>query len=404
MQYHYVASEPSGRIREGDIDAANPAAVLEILAKDGLRPISIKVAGVMGLGGRRGLLSFFQRITVMDKVFMTKYLALMLKVGTDIFKAIDILVEDIEKPIIRSFLLEVRSNLEKGRPFYVTFANYPQFFSPVFISLIKAGENSGTLERSLEQLASDLEREYNLRRKVVSAFIYPALLFTASVSIVVLLLTVVVPRLGGVFASADIEPPAITRFLLNLSEFLRSYILAILIAFAGLVFALFSFKRSSLGRMVIARLYERLPIIKNLIKKLAITRFATTLASLMRGGIPILEALEITGEAVGNETFRRALLRISREEVAKGSSLGAAFRKEEIFPRAVSNLIAIGEKAGHTDEILQTLSGFYESEVDATLKTLVSLLEPALLLGIGILVGIIAVAVILPIYQLVSKF
>jgi len=404
MQYHYVASEPTGRIREGDVDAQSPAAVLEMLAKDGLRPISIKVAGVTGLAGRRGLLTFFQRITVMDKVFLTKYLALMLKVGTDLFKAIDILVEDIEKPVIRSFLLEVRANLEKGRPFYVTFANYPQFFSPVFVSLIKAGENSGTLERSLEQLSADLEREYNLRRKVVSAFIYPGLLFTASVGIVLLLLTVVVPRLGGVFAGAGIEPPFITRFLLNLSEFLRTYILAILMGLAGLAFGLFSFRRSQLGRAALARLYERLPVLKDLIKKLAITRFAATLASLMRGGIPILEALEITGDAVGNETFRQALLRISREEVSKGSSLGAAFRKEEIFPRTVSNLIAIGEKAGHTDEILQTLSGFYESEVDATLKTLVSFLEPALLLGIGILVGVIAVAVILPIYQLVSKF
>jgi type II secretory pathway component PulF len=227
---------------------------------------------------------------------------------------------------------------------------------------------------------------------------------TASVGIVIILLTFVVPRMAGVFEGANIEPPGVTLFLIGLGNFLRTYIFALLIGFMGLVFGFFAFRRSAVGRLVLSRFYERVPILKDLIKKLAVTRFSATLASLMRGGLPILEALEITSDAVGNESFRQALLRISREEIAKGSSMGAAFRKEEIFPRTVSNLIAIGEKAGHTDEILETLSGFYEAEVDSTLKTLVSFLEPALLMGVGLLVGLIAVAVILPIYQLVSKF
>jgi len=402
MQFRYTATDKSGKIREGDIDAASVADVLAFLGKNEWKPLSIKPVRAVFTMGR---LSRFEKITLEDKLFLTKYLSLMLKVGTDLFKAIDILMEDFQKAIIRRFLLEVRTNLEKGNQFYVSFANHPEVFSPVTVSLIKAAETSGNLEKTLNDISEDIAKEADLRAKVKAALVYPTLLLVASLAIVLLLVTFVLPRIASIFAETGAKIPLYSRIVLGVGLFLNTYVWFLMPFAAGLVFGLwFFFFKTPSGKTALHNILQKIPVVRDLYKKLALERFASTLSSLLKAGIPLLEALEITADAVGHEEFHAALVRISRENIARGVTIGDAFRKEQVFPRVVTNLMAIGERAGHLEEILGTLSDFYAKEIDASLKSLVSFLEPALLVGIGAVVATIALSVIVPIYQLVGQY
>jgi len=404
MRFHYIASQPNGKVVEGDFEASGSAEVLEYLANQGLRPISIKVVkGVEEVG--RGLFIFRKGITVTDKVFLTKYLSLMLKVGTDLLQAIDILIADLENPTIKALLIEIRGNLEKGRPFYSTFLKYPKYFSPVFVNLIKAGETSGNLEKVFEDLSISLERDQDLQRKIKSSLTYPIILLIASFAILIILVSFAIPKIATVFDTANIKPPLFSRIVISAGLFISHYIWPILIFFAIIGFFIwYLFIKSPSGKRILYQFALKLPIIKNVLKQLALQRFASTLSSLLKAGLPILDALEITSQTVGYGEMRDSLLRISREGIARGLTVGEAFRREAVFPRTVVNLMAISEKAGHIEDILSTLATFYGGEVETAVKTLVSFLEPALLVGMGIIVGTIAISVIVPIYQLVGQF
>lgn len=403
MQFHYIASRPDGKVIEGETDAQGMAEVLEIIASKGLRPISVKPVRTLAQGVRSRF--FTERINISDQVFLTKYLGLMLKVGTDLFNAIDILIADFDKPSVKALLLEMRSNLEKGKPFYATFANYPKIFSPVFINMIKAGESSGNLEKVFDDLSVSLEREQSLRNRIKGALVYPVLLMVASVLILILLVSFALPKIAGIFLTGGFQPPLFSRVVFAIGLFFGDNLWLILsIMISGGTTFWFFFSRNIIFRRVVTRFVRKLPVIREIIRRVGVQRFASTLSSLLKSGLPIVDSLEITADAVGNEEIKTALMRISREGISKGLTIGEAFKREEAFPKVVTNLIAISEKSGHVEEILDTLSHFYESEIDASLKTLVALLEPLLLLGIGVIIAVIALAIIVPIYQLVGQF
>lgn len=402
MRFHYTASQPTGKIIEGNFEANGPAEVLEYLANQGLRPISIKV--VKGVGEvSRGLI-FRQSITINDKVFLTKYMSLMLKVGTDLLRAIDILITDLDKPAVKALLIEIRGALEKGLPFYSTFSKYPKYFSPVFINLIKAGEASGNLERVFEELSVSLEKEQDLRRKIKSALTYPVILLIASFSVLVLLVIFAVPKIATIFSSFNTKPPLFSKIVISAGLFIGDYIwfiLAILVATGVSLWYLFA--KTTSGKRILYQFILKIPVINIVLKQMALQRFAATLSSLLKAGLSILDSLEITAQTVGFEDLKNSLMRISREGVAKGLTIGEAFRREAAFPRVVVNLMAISEKAGHIEDILSALSDFYGGEIEAAIKTMVGFLEPVMLIGIGLIIGTIAMAVIVPIYQLVGQ-
>ncbi len=403
MRFHYIASQPNGKIVEGDMEADGAAEVLVYLAGQGLKPVSLKIVKTVEEVSRWKFLS--QTVTVADKVFLTKFLALMLKVGTDLFKAVDILIADFEKPVLKSLLIEIRGALEKGQPFYSTFAKYPKYFSPVFINSIKAGEASGKLENVFEKLSVSLQKEQELRHKIRASLAYPILLLVVSMLILILLTSFALPKIANIFTSGGFKPPTFSKIVFAVGLFIGKYVWFILSLLAVLIIAAwFFFGKTLIGRNILNTVSVKLPIIRGVMKQLAIQRFASTLSSLLYSGLAILDALEITADAVGFKEIKDSLIRISREGISKGSTLGDAFRQEAVFPRAVVNLIAISEKAGHLEQVLQTLADFYESEIEASIKSLVSFLEPVLLLGIGLIVGIIALSIIVPIYQLVGQF
>ncbi|HOX21383.1 MAG TPA: type II secretion system F family protein [Candidatus Paceibacterota bacterium] len=401
MLFHYTAYNKEGKTVEGDGDFQDSAAVLDFLKNQGLTPIKLsaiktsksKLKGVLG-----------SPISTVDKLFLTKYLSLMLKVGTDIFKAIDILIADFKKPAVRALLMEIRKNLEAGKPFYTTFANYPRIFSPVFINLIKAGEASGNLEQVFANLSTSLGAERELNSRVRSALTYPALLISASLAILIMLVTFVIPRMASMFMESDMKIPVVTKFIFNVSFFFQANGLWLFGALAVIIVALIIFFRlTKAGRLIFSRLIYKIPLVSDILKKIAYQRFGNTFGSLMRSGLPILENLEITATTVGNEEMKQALLRVAREKIVRGMTLGEAFREEEIFPQTIRTLISIGEKAGHTEEVLSSLSDFYQTEIDNSIKSMMAVFEPVMLLFIGVVVGGIALAVIMPMYQFVGQ-
>ncbi len=401
MNFYYVAIQPGGKIVKGNIEAESSAEVLEWMASQGLRPISVKALKGLEIKGLQSV--FGQPINISDKVFLVKYLALMLRVGTDLFHAVDILISDFDKEAVKALLIEVRENLRKGRPFYTTFSKYQNVFSPVFVNLIKAGEASGNLEKVFEDLSESLEKEKDLRNKVKSALIYPIILLVTAFFIMILMTAFVLPRIAKVFAETNINPPLFSRIVFKIGLFFGDNVLIILPLMAGIIFGLWYFLfKTDFGHKVFTRFINRLPVINVLTQRIALQRFAATFASLLRAGLPIIESLEITADAVGSEELKSALLRISREGVLKGVTVGEAFKKEPYFPKVVVNLIAVSEKAGHMEEVLETLSDFYTSEIDSSIKMLVAFLEPMLLIFIGLVVAILAVSIITPIYQLVT--
>src|SRR3990167_1902552 len=233
MRFQYTALQSNGKIIEGNYEAENPAEVLKHLASQGLKPISLKV--LKSAEKEMGVQIFKRSITVVDRVFLTKYLSLMLKVGTDLLRAIDILIADFDKPALKALLIEIRLGIEKGQPFYSTFLRYPKFFSPVFVNLIKAGETSGNLEQILNQLSTSLQREQDLRNKIKAALTYPMLLLIASFIILFLLVSFALPKIAGVFSSSGFEPPMFSKIVFTIGLFIGKYVLVIAISLVTII-------------------------------------------------------------------------------------------------------------------------------------------------------------------------
>ena len=402
MLFHYSAADKNGKISEGDLEVDDFNQALQYLASRELRPISVKP---LKAGVDEGVRHVFGHINLTDKIFLVRYLALMLKVGTDLLSAINILIADFDKPAMKGFLIEVRDNLGRGQPLYTVFAKYPKIFSSVFISLVRAAESSGNLQETFEELGVSLGREAQLRSTVRAALIYPAILLFTSLSIFIFLVTFALPKIATVFQEGGIKAPVFSRVVFAIGLFLNQHIAAFGITAVVIVgAAVFVFWKTRAGRVLIQRFFSRLPLIKKVYHELAIQRFAATTSSLMRAGLPIVQTLNIAADTVNVEEFRFSLKRISQEGLMKGLTVGEAFKRESIFPRLVTNLIAVSEKAGHLEDVLQTLADFYASRVEAAIKSLVSFLEPMLLLFMGLLVGLVAISIIIPIYQLTSQF
>ncbi len=402
MLYHYLAATAEGKILEADLDADDLSQVLQFLAGKELRPVSVKpVKQAQGSAWN----IFASGINTGDKVFLTKYLSLMLKVGTDLLAAIGILIEDFDKPAMKNLLLEVRENLTKGRPFHEAFAAHPREFSGVFVNLVRAAEASGNLQQTFEDMSKSLERDAELQSRTRSALIYPVILLCVSILVFLFLVTFALPKIAKVFLESGVQPPTFSRIVFAIGLFVNDYIWVIgLVLLVTVIPSLYFFLKNPVGRKMASRIASRLPLVHKLYRDMAVQRFASTFSSLLKAGLPIMQATQITADVVGAEEFRLSLIRIADEGLAKGLTIGDAFRREAVFPRVVTNLVAISEKAGHLQEVLETLAEFYAANVDSNVRALVAVLEPLLLIFMGLLVGSIAVAIIVPIYQLSSQF
>lgn len=402
MEFLYTIATQEGTTRKGVLEAESAKGAVAALRAQGFVVLSLKMkkeARAFGKKFRRRL----TRFPTIQRVFFARHLALILRAGLPIDKALQILQSQERNTSVRRVLQEMLALIQRGESFSSTLARYPTMFSLLFVSVVRWGEIGGTLVESLEHLASQLEKDHDLRVKVRSAFVYPVIVIGATFALGVIMAIFILPRLIGLFEALRVDLPLSTRLFLATARFFLRYGIFVLIVFPVFIIGTTVFFRAKFARPFVHRVLLRLPVFGPLVQQVNLARFDRILGSLIRSGIPIVEALEITSQSLGNLLFQRALTSL-KNTAREGVPLGREIGRYPLFPPIQAQMIVVGEATGRLSEVLLYLAEFTERDVDARTKNLSVAIEPMLLIFIGVIVGGVAVAVITPIYQLVGSF
>ncbi|MBM2820874.1 MAG: Type secretion system protein, type pilus assembly protein PilC [Candidatus Berkelbacteria bacterium] len=396
--FEYIAADSGGNIKKGEMEATDRPAVIDFLKSEDL--LVVKVTEKSSPLGKKIL--FNKKISYLDKINLTGNLATMLKAGVNLTTALEIIATESTNRHFQIVLNDLKFDVENGKSLSEGLGHYPKDFDKIFVNMIQAGEASGKMEESLARLNIQLKKEYSLISKVKNALIYPAVLIGGVLGVLVLIITFVIPKLVTVFASSTLKIPITTRILFGLAR-IASYkpvlTIIVLIIFIGICVFLI---RLSVVKRALNRALFRLPISNSLLKNIELVRFCRTTGSLLGSGIPIGEALDIAASGMNLPIYKNIVLD-AKDKIIKGVSLANAFRgTEKYFPGLLVSVINVGEKTGQLDKLLQDLADFYEEQADNTLKTLSSLIEPILLVIVGLLIGGMAISIIIPIYQLIG--
>ncbi len=396
----YTAINDQGEITSGELETVDIKAVTDYISRQGLTSISVKPKKDLN---NHFTNLFSSGISQQEKIILTKHLSTMIKSGLSLKEGIETILNDTKKKAFKKVLTEAKFDLEKGQPLSVTFKKYPNFFSNIFVALIKAGESSGTLEKSLDYLGIQLKKDYKLKQKIKGAMAYPFVLIAASIAVIFIMMVFVVPKLTKVFAQSDLELPWTTQLIIKISDFVSGNIYLIICFFIAISFSLLYFRKKKKVQNIISEIIFKIPFVSELYIKIILVRFIRTFGILLSSGINILKALDISAETVGYNKYYKAIKELGKE-IGHGVSISNSMRKRrDLFPYMMINMVSVGEKTGNLDSILNELAIFYEEEVDNSIKNLVSLIEPLLLLVMGLIVAAIAFSVIMPIYQLVGS-
>ncbi len=400
--YRYIISTKQGQIQKGEIEAVDQPSAVDALRKKGLLIISLEEKKKFFLRPEK-LLSLLGFVSNLEKVTFTKRLALMLKAGLTLNDSLRILKDQTVSFQMKRIIGHLVKMVEDGRPFSSGLARYPRIFSEFYVNIVQAGEKSGNLEENLEHLAGQLMKDFELRRRIKSAMAYPLVVLSATLILGVSLSLLVFPKLSRLFKNFKVELPLLTRMLLAVTDFLQHWALYTGLAVIGLVFILHWILRRKIVRPYWHKFILKLPLFGKIAQNLNLARFSRILGSLLKSGLPIVQSLEITANTLNNFSFKIGLKKVN-QEIEKGEKFSKSlFVYPALFPPMVFQMIAVGEKTGRLDETLFYLAEFYDGEVDTATKNLSAILEPFLLIVIGIVVGGVALAVITPLYQLTAS-
>jgi type IV pilus assembly protein PilC len=397
--FQYVARGRDGKRQSGTLAADSRQVVAQMLLTRGL--IAENVQEVTKTG-KKAASSSNTRVKTTELLIFTRQLSTIIGAGLPLLQGLDILAEQTDNAGFAGVITQIGQDVEGGLSFSDALRKFPRAFPDLFVSMVRAGEAGGDLDGVLLQLADYLESMEELKRRIKSAMTYPVVAFSMIVLIAAGLIYWVVPQFAEIFASFGRELPAPTRILIGLSEGMRSWKSLIFVAAAiGLVIAVKVYAKTQSGRYNLDVFKLRIPVFGSLIRRVSISRFTRTLSTLTRSGVAILQALEIVERTAGNEVFARAV-RMAGDSVRSGETLAEPLARSEQFPAMVTRMIAVGEKTGALEQMLAKISDFYDSEVKATVDSLTSLIEPILILMMGLVVGSIVVALFMPILQLSS--
>lgn len=403
-KYIYESYNKDNEIIHGEYEASSHTEVVEYLNRHHLTPVSI--TSLHAQDESRGILSIqlFDSLNSVDIMFLVRNLATTVKAGLSVVESLDILIQDTEKRIMKKVLQGAQAVIRNGKPLSEGFDAYKDSFPPIFIGMLKAGEVSGQLDTTLAELAHYLSKEYALRHKVKSALTYPVILLVASMTVVTLMLMFVLPRLARSFISSGISLPWITQVLLFISGVLTwSFVLDIIVA-VGILWFFVYFRTTKIGKMFFFLIISRMPVARDLIKKIALVRFTRTFGNLIGSGLSVIQSLMISSQSINHMSYQYAIEHVI-DDIKNGISISESLNKyPKLFPHLLISLAVVGERTGSLKNVLITFADFYEEEVDYTLKELTAVIEPVLLLVMGLMIGAIAIAIILPIYQLVGHF
>ncbi len=391
--FKYVAKNKDSRTVAGKIAADNKTAVIEELRKREFVIISIdevKEAASKQKAFRS------KKIKADEIVIFSRQLATMVEAGIPIMQGIDALQDQVTHPAFKRVLMNVRDDIQHGNSLSAAFAKHPAVFDTLYVNMIKVGETGGVLSKILDRVSSYLEKTLRLKRKVQSALIYPIVVVCMAIIITTVLLVKVVPTFAGIYASFNRELPAMTQMLVTISDILRKDLLWIVAGIVLIAMGLKQWHKTPQGALIIDRSILRLPIFGDLLRKVAISRFSRTLATLIQSGVPILESLEIVGKTIGNRLLELTIEDV-KTSVREGESLAAPLNKSGVFPPMVTRMIGIGEKSGQMEKMLLKIAEFYDDQVDAAVEGLTSIIEPLIIGILGIVIGFIVIALFLPI-------
>ncbi len=401
--FSYVARDTKGTKHRGTINADSRQNALQQLQLKGLEVDKLVEEEKKFFGLSFGGSAKLRKVKTADLLVFTRQLSTIVSAGLPLLQGLDILADQTEDPNFSAVINSIAQDVEAGETFSDALRKYPRAFPELYVSMVRAGEAGGDLDGVLMQLADYLEASEDLKRRIRSAMTYPVVAFSMIILIATGLVIFVVPQFAEIFGSFGKKLPAPTQFLINLSHALRTvYAWVIIIgSIIGIIAFLRIYGSTEIGRYNLDQLKLRLPIFGDLIRKVSISRFTRTLSTLIRSGVPILQALEIVEKTAGNEVFARAI-RQSGDSVRNGEALSEPLGRSGVFPTMVVRMIAVGEKTGELEAMLKKISDFYDSEVRAKVDGLTSLIEPVLIGLMGIVVGSIIVALFLPILQLSS--
>jgi type IV pilus assembly protein PilC len=392
--------DTSGRTVTGTLEADS----LE-LVRAKLADLSYHILTIRETKGRGGFQDWFtgiQRVKLRDLVIFSRQFATMIDAGLSVVKCLDILQKQTRNPKMKDVIGEIKHDVAGGTSLTEALQKHPRVFNPLYINMMRSAEAGGILDQVLDRLSSFLEKEQETRNKIKSAMTYPAVVFCFAVLMLIGLLFFVLPKFKGIFETMGLELPITTKIMLNSSDYLRTYWYIALVVVAGTVVLVKALARTEKGKYAIDAGKLRMPVFGDLILKTSVSRFARTFGTLITSGVPVLRALEIVGDTAGNLVISTTVGR-ARESIKEGEKISTPLFASKIFPVMVTQMIAVGEETGRLDQMLVKVSNFYDDEVDATLKGLTSLIEPMMIVGLGLIVGFIAVSVISPIYSLVGS-
>ena len=394
----YDALDPSGRSVKGRVDADSENLVLTKLHDQNFHVISVlqQKRAARTLGKATGSPKL-QALVVFSRQFAT-----MIDAGISVLKCMDILEVQTKDPALKLAISGIRKDVKGGQGLGESLTRYPNCFSKLYVNMIKAAELGGILDTILDRLATFLEKELEIKQKIKSAMIYPIIVLSFSVVMVFALFFFVLPRFKDIFASMNVELPPITLALFGASDILVHFWFVIPIVVFGVMFTVKKYGATIKGRLHIDGLKLKAPIVGDLVLKMAVSRFARTFGTLISSGVPMMRAMEIIGDTAGNACITKAIGE-AKNSIRDGSRLSTPLAASGLFPMMVTQMIDIGEETGRMSEMLVKVSDFYDQEVDASVKGLTSMIEPLLIVVMGVIVGFIAISIMSPMFKLVSS-
>jgi type IV pilus assembly protein PilC len=386
----------AGGTTTGEIEAQDRTA-----AVGELRRRAILVTKINERGGGRSLRKAGGKVKDKEMAIFTRQFSTMIDAGLPLVQCLNILAEQSESKNLRDVTGLVGRSVEQGSTLAEALRRHPRTFDELFVNLVEVGETGGILDTVFQRLAAYIEKAAALKRKVKSAMIYPASIIGVAFLVIIFMLTFVIPTFTKMFKDLGADLPLPTLVVVWISEFVRSYVLLIIAGVVGCVFALRAYYRSEKGRSTIDALLLKVPVIGTLIRKVAVARFTRTLGTLVSSGVPILEGLRITARTSGNRVVEKAVMQC-RASVTEGKTLAEPLKASGVFPPMVIQMISVGEQTGALDAMLSKIADFYDDEVDTAVGALTALLEPVMIVILGVIIGGLVVAMYLPIFKLVT--
>ncbi|MPZ75969.1 MAG: type II secretion system F family protein [Deltaproteobacteria bacterium] len=391
-----------GRVMKGDIEAPNLEAVLTALRERRIRPIPNRIRQKgQGLDKEITIPGFGEKVKPKDVSLFTRQFAIMIDAGLPIVQCLDILSEQSSGKLLRNTIRTIRQDVEGGLTLADSLRKHPKVFDDLYVNMVEAGEAGGVLNTILNRIALFIEKASRLKKKVKGAMIYPCSILAVAVIVVAILLVFVIPVFAELFGSMGKALPAPTQITINISNWFIAYWLYLVFGIAGVVAGIRFYYQTPQGKMKIDGLLLRLPIFGDLLRKVAVARFSQNMSILLTSGVPILDGLAITARTAGNKVVEKAIMD-SRVSISQGKTVAEPLRDSKIFPPMVCQMVAVGESTGGLDIMLKKIGEFYEEEVDDAVANLTALMEPLIMVVLGVILGGLVISMYLPIFQMGS--